>query len=139
MFDTTTGAQVAHEAVQGILNRVDALALKIGTTAQHVWEIYLAQARVEAIRDTVAAVLCLILSAILVRLVFFAGNRVTVVQDMSNSSDGGGWTAVVVVSAIPAIAFAVAFGVNIYNSIPEWLNPQYWAFQHLTADLKNLF
>jgi hypothetical protein len=31
-----------------------------------------------------------------------------------------------------------AFAVS-YNALTEWLNPQYWAFQHLTADLKNLF
>ena len=63
-----TGAQVTDKAVDGILQRIDALSAKIGTTAAHVWDVYVQQARVEAIRDTVFVVLLLIVSSLLAYL-----------------------------------------------------------------------
>jgi hypothetical protein len=60
-----TGAQVTDKAVDGILQRIDSLSVKIGTTAAHVWDVYVQQARVEAIRDTVFVVLLLIVSYLL--------------------------------------------------------------------------
>jgi hypothetical protein len=39
---------------------------------------------------------------------------------------------VFIVSVVLTFSFA-------YSAVGEFLNPQYWAFQHLTADLKNLF
>ena len=62
------GTQIADKAVDGILQRIDALAAKIGTTAQHIWDVYVAQARVEAIRDTLFVVLFLIVSSLLAYL-----------------------------------------------------------------------
>ena len=62
------GTQVADKAVDGILQRIDALSAKIGTTAAHVWDVYVQQARVEAIRDTVFVVILLIVSSLLAYL-----------------------------------------------------------------------
>jgi hypothetical protein len=50
--------------VQGILSRIDALAQRIGTTAGHLWDVYVAQARVEAITDTAIVVSLLIVAAV---------------------------------------------------------------------------
>lgn len=123
------GAQVADAAVQGILSRIDQLAAKIGTTAAHVWQIYIAQARVEAIRDTGMAVLLLSLAIFLLFwLRYKTDNEVGLYKD-----SGQGWLSGVALSLLATGA------LYIYSAIPEWLNPQYWAFQHLTADLKNLF
>jgi hypothetical protein len=129
------GAQVADAAVQGILSRIDQLAAKIGTTAAHVWQIYIAQARVEAIRDTGMAVLLLSLAIFLatyVRGLFW--RRYKTANEVGLYIDSGqGWLSGVALSLLATGA------LYIYSAIPEWLNPQYWAFQHLTADLKNLF
>ena len=135
------GAQVADAAVQGILSRIDQLAAKIGTTAAHVWQIYIAQARVEAIRDAGMAVLLLSLAIFLatyVRGLFWlrykTANEVGLYKD-----SGHGWLFGVALSLLATGALLFPFFACIYSAIPEWLNPQYWAFQHLTADLKNLF
>ena len=64
------GAQVADKAVDGILQRIDALAAKIGTTAAHIWDVYVQQARVEAIRDTFFVVLFLTASCLLTYLFY---------------------------------------------------------------------
>jgi hypothetical protein len=127
------GAQVADKAVQGILERVDALAVKIGTTAQHVWEIYVAQARVEAIRDTVSVVILLIVSALLANLSYHLFCRGIKEGNYEE------WPFVTgTFAAIVSLAALIGVLVISYYAIGEWINPQYWAFQHLTADLKNL-
>jgi hypothetical protein len=134
-----SGAQVADNAVQGILQRIDALAAKIGTTAAHVWEIYIQQARVEGIRDASLLLLLLIVAAVLVRLVFFAGKRAKEIKSNGRySSDGDGWVAICIISGVAA-GFAVGLGLMFgYGALGELLNPQYWAFQHLAADLRNI-
>jgi hypothetical protein len=100
-----------------------------------VWQIYIAQARVEAIRDTGMAVLLLSLAIFLatyVRGLFW--RRYKTANEVGLYIDSGqGWLSGVALSLLATGA------LYIYSAIPEWLNPQYWAFQHLTADLKNLF
>jgi len=117
-----TGAQVANDAVQGILSRIDQLASKIGTTAAHVWDVYVGQARVEAIRDGVVGAI-LFLGSLLFFWVFFH-------CDDEDAKIG---------CFLVAVAAGIASLIWFYGSAGEWLNPQYWAFQHLTQDLKNLF
>jgi hypothetical protein len=128
------GAQVADKAVDGILQRIDALAAKIGTTAQHIWDVYVAQARVEAIRDTVFVVLFLIVSSLLAYLsyrLFRYGIKRDGYDDWPYITGG--------FAGFFSLAILVASLVIFYGAIGEWLNPQYWAFQQLTKDLKNLF
>ncbi len=38
--------EIKEEAVEKVLNRLDALALKLGTTAEHLWEILVKQAHI---------------------------------------------------------------------------------------------
>ena len=128
------GAQVADKAVDGILQRIDALAAKIGTTAQHIWDVYVAQARVEAIRDTIFVVLFLIVSSLLAYLSY------RLFQHGIKENDYDVWPYVTGTSAaIVSVACVAIALVTMYSAIGEWLNPQYWAFQNLTKDLKNLF
>jgi len=129
------GAQVAETAVQGILSRIDQLAAKIGTTAVHIWDVYVAQARVEAIRSTALAVVLLGLA------VFFATYVRGLFWQMHKRAydSGEGWAAGAIIFGIVGAALVIPALINLYVGFGEWLNPQYWAFQHLTADLKNLF
>lgn len=129
-----TGAQVTDKAVDGILQRIDALSAKIGTTAAHMWDVYVQQARVEAIRDTVFVVLLLIVSYLLGYLSYRLF-RHGIKRD--NYDD---WPFITgTFSVIGSVGSLIAALVISYGAIGELLNPQYWAFQHLMADLRNLF
>jgi hypothetical protein len=129
-----TGAQVTDKVVDGILQRIDALSAKIGTTAAHVWDVYVQQARVEAIRDTVFVVLLLIVSYFLGYLSYRLF-RHGIKRDCYDT-----WPYITGTFAASGSACALIYAlVNSYSAIGEWINPQYWAFTHLMADLRNLF
>jgi hypothetical protein len=136
-----TGAQVASGAVQDILSRIDQLdqlAAKLGTTAAHVWDIYVAQAKIEAIRDTGSGVVLLAISLFLgtyVRGILWKQYQTS--ED--EGYDGDGWLSGCVFTLSIAGFLIIPAICNFYDAIPEWLNPQYWAFQHITQNLKNLF
>ena len=128
------GTQIADKAVDGILQRIDALSAKIGTTAAHVWDVYVQQARVEAIRDTVFVVILLIVSSLLAYLSYRL-SRHGIKRDCYDD-----WPFITgTFAVIGSIGALIAALVISYGAIGELLNPQYWAFQQLTKDLKNLF
>ena len=128
------GTQVADKAVDGILQRIDALSAKIGPTAAHVWDVYVQQARVEAIRDTVFVVILLIVSSLLAYLSYRL-SRHGIKRDCYDD-----WPFITgTFAVIGSIGALIAALVISYGAIGELLNPQYCAFQHLMADLKNLF
>ena len=135
------GAQIADAAIQGILSRIDQLAAKIGTTAVHIWGVYMAQARVEAIRDTAVAVVLLgatVFLATHVRGLFW--QRYKKANEAGPYYDSGeGWAMGAVICGALAAMLVIPVLATFSAALGEWLNPQYWAFQHLTADLKNLF
>ena len=127
-----TGAQVAGQAVQGILQRIDSLAEKIGTTAQAIWQVYVGQARVEGIRDLCIAGVFILLAGVLAKLsVVWWAKGITTKEE--------GWCGCGVFAGLCSGALLMGSLTWIYGAIGELLNPQYWAFQHLTEDLKNLF
>lgn len=126
-----TGAQVASQAVDGLLARIDQLAAKLGTTATNVWNIYIAQSRVEAIRDfSIFAIFTLLAIAS-----GFLANMCIRKSARTRNEDLFG-------AGVAAIVFGVIFLIIglfwLYPAIGEWFNPQYWAFQHITADIKGL-
>jgi hypothetical protein len=142
-----TGAQVANQAVQGILSRIDQLAAKIGTTAAHVWEVYVGQSRVEGLCDCVVAVLLIGVASVFalnVKGLWRRGveykNSERVDRDGNGEiHDPSGWYILSIIFGVASTILLLVSLSFVYSSIGELLNPQYWAFQHLTTDLKNLF
>jgi len=129
------GTQVADKAVDGILQRIDALAAKIGTTAQHIWDVYVAQAKVEGVRDVMIVGIMLtmaIVTGIGFKWFWFKAKE----ADSDVEGFFGFMAGVCVIVFIVSVVLTFSFA---YSAVGEFLNPQYWAFQHLTADLKNLF
>ena len=129
-----TGAQVADSAIQGILSRIDILAQKLGTTAAYLWQTYLAQARVESIRDGIIAFLGLV--AVIASSICFPKAWKKVRE--SEYGDDALYVFYGIVCGIGVITGLITFLSFGYSAIGEALNPSYWAFQHLTLDLKNL-
>ena len=130
-----TGAQVTDKAIDGILQRLDALAAKIGTTAAQLWQVYIAEARVETIRDFLLAGTLFGITGV---AGFAAYKLIRTGIKNDRRGDGFGYFFGGGVCCIAAIVLFVIALSTAYGAIPEALNPQYWAFQHLTQDIKGL-
>jgi hypothetical protein len=131
------GSQVTQNITNEILQRVDVLSAKLGTTASHIWDVYVTQGKVEAIRDSVVLGICLIAAT---GLVLLAKSLHKKIENCCNNGEDELGYVIATVFTIILILFTVITGlVHGYDAVGEWLNPQYWAFQHLTMDLKNLF
>ena len=134
-IDTPTGAEVADKAIQGVLSRVDALAGKLGIAANQLWSIYVGQARVEAVRDfafVALGILAVVLGSFGFKVSWFRAKK-------SNTDTEEFWGFLCFAAAAVVIGGVFLVLSFFYDAVGEWLNPQYWAFKHLTGDLKNLF
>lgn len=124
MIDTTT-----DKAVDGVLQRIDVLAAKLGTTASHIWDVYVAQARVEAVRDIVMLVVFGIL------LLWPGRLLMSFCYKKSEDDDWGIGLFFTVVGLLVLLIAVLSCG---YDAMGELMNPQYWAFQNLMHDIKGL-
>lgn len=121
---------ISDQSVNAILNKLDALAQKLGVTAQFVYSIYVKQAYVEAIRDTVVSALFLSLG-----LSFgYLGYRLF---KYGVEEDYDGWPfstgSFSVLIAIVSFIFCVAYA---YSAFGEFSNPQFWALTTLFQNVK---
>lgn len=107
-----------------ILKRIDVLAEKLGTTATHIYQVYVAQARIEAIEDIIAA------------LAFAAIALVCILLAMKNFRSKNVDQFVIAIMIIGAvISYFVAF-YSILGAATEALNPEWWAIHHIAVELK---
>jgi hypothetical protein len=133
--------QVTDSAVNGILQRIDTLAEKLGVTAQYIFGIYVKQAKVTAIEDTLFGLLFFVLTAL-------AGWGAVLLYRYGTKNDKDGYrqtdnwpfaTGVLVGTVALVVTVAVVFLIfaliSVYGAIGEWVNPQFWAFQQLMKDL----
>lgn len=154
-----TGAQVTDQAVQGILSRIDLLSAKLGIVATHLWEIYVHQAKIEGFVSLALAGFFLII--VLVSTYYLSkelrrweaaksewrayrsvedawygsGKDGKPVKPLSDDDPNSGIiTTTIMIGVIGIIVVLVSLG-SAYTPL---LNPQYWAFQHLTADLRSI-
>jgi predicted benzoate:H+ symporter BenE len=110
-----------------LLTRLDTIASKMGITAGFLWQVMIREIRIEAIEDTIIAVL---FGASLVALYLKRqGIRDWADEEYSRS---GIWAAVMIY---------VIFALGItwfysYYAIGEWLNPSYFALMELLDKLK---
>lgn len=111
-----------------LLGRLDALAAKLGVTAQYLWSVLLAQARVEIIATTVK---CGLLVAAMAAMVLLAryGFKKSAVAGMW---DGEEWTVLWIVSLIVALVcfFVLLSGVSELLTLTR--NPEFWALKQVT-------
>lgn len=118
---------VSQETANQVLQRLDALAAKLGVTAQYIYGVYVAQARVEAVRDSLFAVLGVFGVCVSIYLFRWAWRH----DDTHDSSMyvGMGSIALFVFSAATML-------VSAYAAIGEWMNPQFWALDALFKAIK---
>lgn len=128
-----------------LLKRLDAIAAKLGVTAQYLWSVLIRQGHIDGIMQVSTGGILIALAASLafvswrstvkrtrlkaVRTVYGLGEPLSAGEEYSWSEDTAGWALMA-----PAIMAIVVLGVSIpffYDGISELLNPAFYAFQHI--------
>lgn len=138
-----------EQFTQQMIQRLDALASKLGMAASAIWGFYLRQSKVEGISDLVCTLACLLVSAILGGVVVWVSARRkewlfgSVRKGDENcyglyrSEAGkrvGGHVGFMWLIA-PAILFAVFSLLFAREAFTELYNPGYFAFQQILEQL----
>jgi hypothetical protein len=120
--------KVTHE----VLTRFDVLAEKLGVAAGQIWQIYVAQAKVEGIKYLASGVVGLLPLAI---YLYFAKRFWVWDLDAGFNKNGSGGIFAGFATMIALISGGLAL-INLFASLTPLLNPQYWAFQQIVSQLK---
>ena len=104
---------------QELLNRLDALAAKLGTTAEHLWGVLIYQARIDALVSAIGFVVFGLITMFLYKVVRNADDEIDRI--------------------FPAVGMVITFGIAIACLFSIWtplLNPEYFALQKVLEVLK---
>lgn len=123
---------VSQETVNQVMQRLDALAAKLGVTAQYIYGVYVQQAHVEAIRDVLIASLFLPGGVGLVYLAYrlFKWGAAQQKYDVDWPFAVGFFAGLL---GVFLGALSCCFG---YSALGAWLNPQFWALDALFKAVK---
>ena len=117
---------------QEILDRIDALAAKLGVTSDALWAILVRQARVEACVDIVAMMLFMCL--VIVGWVLYAKkSRAGWEREDWGSFTmmGVGQISAIVVLCAASLAAIILLIFEGSSSVKALIAPEFWAYKHL--------
>lgn len=113
-----------------IVNALETLAAKLGTTSEYLWSILLKQAPISAITDLIQYGLL-----ILACVIWSKKMKNTIPKILNKGLNENHWAWVVAISIMLGIFIIVAF-FSIPNTIYALVNPEYWALDRLLSKLK---
>lgn len=115
--------------------KLDALAAKLGVTAEHLWGVLVRQATVEAAISTALAVMWL--TVLIVCIVAVKRNAMTWITELSKDyhqqDEAVLWisgTPVISGAAIGLVSFILS-RIHLLDALRNVLNPEYWALQQV--------
>jgi hypothetical protein len=109
-----------------LLARLDALAVKLGTTTEYLWGVLIKQAKVEAITSIATTILFLLMvgaCAVVGRHIYRATD-----WKRDDNGDAGVVTAACWAVGVPCLFAAILYAYMLPTLL---LNPEYWALQEV--------
>lgn len=121
--------KVTLEIGDSISKLLVSLADKMGTTSEHIFQIYVQQAQLEG---WLMPVTLLVMIALLSLAIYIFNKKVEDWGDFSFSA------LFVVIGAIVILIMACVFSISLYENIAKICNPEAYAMKSLFADLRGL-
>lgn len=118
-----------------ILKRIDALAAKLNTTAAQIWDVYVAQARMEIVYNVLYAIVWTVFAVAAFRFGKFWHAKTNEPLKGYCSDHDGEWMCTIA----SACVFILALGATaslIAEIATLAFNPRYWAIQQIIGALK---
>lgn len=120
-----------------LLKRLDALSAKLGMGASKIWEFTVHQAYVEGCIDIVVLLCWYFLIGLPLALIGLHAYRQWKTSNETLSYRDPDWfIGMILFGGGGLTVFSVASSSYISNILTCFLNPQYWAFQHILSQLK---
>ena len=123
------GIQRRMRMSQEIAKVLDLLAERFGTTIEHLWEVMIRQAYIEAIMGIFVFALLLV-----VNIKFIKWAKPITTNDDHETWEKWGVDGVMPVMAsgfIMLVISCIAFLMTIDNLVAKLVNPEYWALQQI--------
>lgn len=120
---------------QELLKRFDAVAAKLGTTAEYLWAVLVKQSIAQGIADAIIALLCLIAVLVLYKSVLPYCSKRFAEEDEKGCGTEIGWEFAIGFTIAGIVVLSVAFGVNLHDAVLELVNPQYYALHEVLQTL----
>jgi hypothetical protein len=125
-------AKVGTEVVSVVVQKLDALAEGLGTTAKYLWKITVKQAYVMAVTNLSY---CIFLAGFVIGYVKFI--KYACKGELYSGRDCEGvWVLTIVCGVAIAILTAVCATVAVPEAITCVFNPEYWAFKTVLEGIR---
>ena len=112
-----------------IAKALEALAQKLGTTSEYLWNVLMKQAPLSAIMDFVQYII------VVFACYFWIKNlKVFTAKILSNDWEEEHWIWIIVISLMLGI-FVIAIFFSFPNTIYAIINPEYWALNLLLSKI----
>ncbi len=122
---------VESGAVEKVLERIDTLALKLGTTAEHLWGILVKQAYVTFVGYSIRYVITIIFLCCMIKFIPYLYKKFTH-EDFDSETTYGMFS---IVAFVICILVTLVTSINIIGEITYFIslyfNPEYFAFQKI--------
>lgn len=115
---------------QEVLNRLDALASKLGTTAAYLWAVLVTQAKYQGITDIGCALFWGGMAFGLYKL-----GKLMQSKAEGDKYDSSGFWIGAFLSWAGGLGCVIVFGTCLQSGILELVNPQYYALHELLTTL----
>lgn len=119
---------------QQIVNMLQSLAVKLGTTVQYLWQVEIKQAYVTGIIDLIWCVLLACAIIAIYKFMRWCLDGVRRVNDRYHIDDAG-YIVGCVFSVIGIVVCGIFIGVDLTSAISHLLNPANFAFWNITSAL----
>jgi hypothetical protein len=125
-------AKIDNKVVSVMMEKLDALAVGLGTTAKYLWKITVKQAYVTAATNVSYCIFLTFAMFGYVKMIKYACAN----KWFEGYNNEGAW----ILAIIPGIALGVLTVVCIVIALPEAItciiNPEYWAFQTVLQGIR---
>ena len=123
--------ETTQELTKEFLTRLDALADKLGTTADYLWIVLVKQAQIEAIESIFILISGIGTTYFTMKLWWWLVPRIEAAEH-----EDGGWIFLGVISSIVSIVLIISSMFSVFSIPTKLLNPEYWALQEIMKVLQ---
>jgi amino acid transporter len=114
-----------------ITNLLEGLANKLGTTTDHLWNVLMHQAHIEAFKNIATIVFFIIADTLMFKYAFKHN------KDKNLKNTKGDFESIAMLLFVVILVFIIVITVNLLpETIDAIFNPEYWALHNILKSIR---